>query len=134
MTESATGYTHKQLSDIEDSAPRMGVGELQESRFATGDLDTAHIGVTHHRFRAGARQAFGHRHEHPDAEEVYVVLAGSGRLKLDDDILDLGPLDAVRVAPTVVRAFEAGPDGLEVLAFGPYHEADGELVPGWWSD
>jgi len=43
-------------------------------------------------------------------------------------------LDAVRVSPAVTRAFEAGPDGLEVLAFGPHHEGDGELIPGWWSD
>jgi hypothetical protein len=62
------------------------------------------------------------------------VLSGSGRLKLDDDILELARLDAVRVSPAVTRAFEAGPDGLEVLAFGPHHEGDGELIPGWWSD
>jgi mannose-6-phosphate isomerase-like protein (cupin superfamily) len=129
-----SGYTHSKLGEVEDSAPGMGAGELQESRFATADLGSAHTGVTHHRFRAGARQAFGHRHHHEGAEEVYVVLSGSGRVKLDDDILELVRLDAVRVSPAVTRAFEAGPDGLEVLAFGPHHEGDGELIPGWWSD
>jgi mannose-6-phosphate isomerase-like protein (cupin superfamily) len=130
----ASAYTHSKLTDVDDSAPQMGVGERQESRFATADLGSAHTGVTHHRFRAGMRQAFGHRHHHEDAEEVYVVLSGSGRLKLDDDILELARLDAIRVSPAVTRAFEAGPDGLEVLAFGPHHEGDGELIPGWWSD
>jgi quercetin dioxygenase-like cupin family protein len=129
-----SAYTHRKLTDIEDSAPGLGAGELQESRFATADLGTARTGVTHHRFRAGKRQAFGHRHEHPDAEEVYVVIAGSGRMKLDDDVIELGRLDAVRVPPAVTRAFEAGPDGLEVIAFGPHHEGDGEVLPGWWSD
>lgn len=129
-----SAYTHRKLADVEDSAPGMGVGELQESRFATADLGTVHTGVTHHRFRAGARQAFGHRHHHEGAEEVYVVLSGSGRMKLDDDIIELRRLDAIRVPPAVTRAFEAGPDGLEVIAVGPHHEGDGELLPGWWSD
>jgi mannose-6-phosphate isomerase-like protein (cupin superfamily) len=127
-------YTHTKLAEVEDSAPGMGAGELQESRFATAHLGSAHIGVTHHRFRAGARQAFGHRHHHEGAEEVYVVLSGSGRMKLDDDILELGRLDAVRASPALTRAFEAGPEGLEVLAFGPHYEGDGEVLPGWWSD
>jgi len=88
--------------------------------------------LSHHRLRADTRQPFGHRHER--AEEVYVVIAGSGRVKLDDEIAELRPLDAVRVAPAVTRAFEAGPDGLELLAFGPRHDGDGELFPGWWSE
>jgi mannose-6-phosphate isomerase-like protein (cupin superfamily) len=127
-------YTHTKLGQVEDSAPGLGAGEVQETRFATADLGSAHTGVTHHRFRAGARQLFGHRHQHEGAEEVYVVLSGSGRVKLDDDIVEIGRLDAIRVSPAVLRAFEAGPDGLEVLAFGPHHEGDGEVISGWWSD
>jgi mannose-6-phosphate isomerase-like protein (cupin superfamily) len=129
-----SAYTHMKLTDVPDSAPHMGLGERQQSRFATGDLGTEHTGVTHHRFRAGTRQAIGHRHHHEGAEEVYVVLAGSGRMKLDDDIVELERLDAVRVPAAVTRAFEAGPEGLEVLAFGPRHDGDGEVLPGWWSD
>jgi len=78
------------------------------------------------------RQPFGHKHD--EAEEVYVVMAGSGRMKLDDEILDIAKLDAVRVAPGVMRSFEAGSDGLQMLAFGPHHEGDGELIQGWWAD
>jgi quercetin dioxygenase-like cupin family protein len=133
MVNDQNVYKHRNLAEIEDSAPGLGAGELQETRFATGDLGTAHTGVTHHRFRAGKRQAFGHRHEHPDAEEVYVVIGGSGRMKLDDDVIELTRLDAIRVPPSVTRAFEAGPEGLEVIAFGPHHEADGEVLPGWWA-
>jgi mannose-6-phosphate isomerase-like protein (cupin superfamily) len=127
-----SGYTHKQLTEVENGAPALGAGDDQESRFATGDLGSESTGVTHHRFAAGMRQQFGHRHE--QAEEIYVVVAGSGRMKLDDDVLDIARLDAIRVEPAVIRAFEAGPEGLEVLAFGPRHDDDGELIPGWWSD
>jgi len=62
------------------------------------------------------------------------VLSGSGRVKLDEQIVEVGPLDAIRVAAPVTRAFEAGPQGLEILAFGPHHEGDGELFSDWWND
>ena len=123
-------YTVKRLTDVEDSAPKFGFGEIAEARFATTAFEAQDTGFSHHRLRAGRRQPFGHRHE--GAEEVYVVLAGGGRVKLDEDVLEIGPLDAIRVAPGVMRAFEAGPDGLELLAFGPRREGDGELVSGWW--
>jgi mannose-6-phosphate isomerase-like protein (cupin superfamily) len=132
-------YTHTNLRQVADSAPDLEAAEWQESRFATRDLQSTDIGVTHHRYRPGKRQGFAHRHQH--AEEFYVVLSGSGRVKLDENILELEPLDAFRVAPEVLRAWEAGPDGLEVLAFGARNEGDGELVPsdaeivsGWWKD
>ena len=128
----ATPYTLKKLTDVEDSAVGFGFSETQEARFAADDLDAESTGLSHHRVKAGKRQAFAHRHER--AEEVYVVLAGSGRVKLDDDIVEIEALDAIRVAPGVTRAFEGGPDGLELLAFGPLHKGDGELVHGWWTD
>jgi len=128
----APRYTHKNLLQVEDAAPKIGLSEWQESRFATSDLDAAETGVTHHRFKPGQRQGFAHSHER--AEELYVVLAGSGRVKLDEDVLELAPLDALRLAPDVLRSWEAGPDGLEVLAFGSRHEGDAQFVPGWWTD
>lgn len=128
----ADPYTLKKLTDVEDSAPRFGVGEVQEARFAKDDLDAEHTGVSHHRIKARKRQAFAHRHE--KAEEIYVVLAGSGRVKLDDEILEIEKLDAIRVAPGVTRQFEAGPDGLEVLALGPRHDGDGKMIQEWWTD
>jgi mannose-6-phosphate isomerase-like protein (cupin superfamily) len=128
----ATPYTLKKLTDVKDSAVDFGFGEYQEARFAGKDLDAQDTGVALERVKPNQRLPFGHVHE--NAEEIYVVLAGSGRAKLDDEIVDLGPLDALRVAPTVTRGFEAGPDGLELLAFGPRHKGDGEIIQGWWSD
>jgi mannose-6-phosphate isomerase-like protein (cupin superfamily) len=129
---SETPYTHKKLTEVEDSAPGFGFEELQEAHFAYGALDCDQVGFAYHRVKPGKRQAFGHKHD--EAEEVYVVVSGSGRVKLDDDVVDLARLDALRVAPTVMRQFEAGPDGLELVAFGQRHQGDGEIVQGWWSD
>jgi mannose-6-phosphate isomerase-like protein (cupin superfamily) len=127
-----TPFTLRKLTDIDDSAPSSGFGEIQEARFAKDALDTELTGFSHHRIKPDRRQPFGHRHE--EAEEVYVVLAGSGRVRLDDETVELGALDAVRVAPGVTRAFEAGPDGLELLVFGPRFDGDGEILMGWWGD
>lgn len=124
-------YTVRRLSDVEDSAPQFGLGDVQQTRFAGEALDAEHTGLTLQRLEPGARPGFAHRHE--AAEEVYVVLSGSGRMKLDDDVVKLERLDAVRVAPEVTRAFEAGPDGLELLAFGARHPGDGEVFAEWWS-
>ena len=128
----ATPYTLKQLTDVKDSAPEFGLGEVQEARFAGGDLEATDTGVAHQRIKPNQRVPFAYRHE--NAEEVYVVLAGSGRVKLDDEIIEISKLDALRVAPKVTRSFESGPDGLELLAFGPKHKGDGEVIQGWWTD
>jgi len=125
-------YTLKQLTDVEDSAVKFGMGEVQEARFCRGDLEAEDTGVSLYMLKPDKRQPFGHKHD--EAEEVYVVMAGSGRMKLDDEILDIAKLDAVRVAPGVMRSFEAGSEGLQMLAFGPHHEGDGELIQGWWAD
>ena len=128
----AAPYTLKQLTDVKDSAPDFGLGEFQEARFAKDAVETEDTGFTYLRIQPDARPPFGHVHE--NAEEVYVVIAGSGRAKLDDEIVDLARLDALRVAPKVKRAFEAGPEGLELLAFGPRHDGDGEVLENWWTD
>jgi mannose-6-phosphate isomerase-like protein (cupin superfamily) len=125
-------FTHKKLTDVKDSAPEFGMEEIQEARFAKGDLDAEKTGISHHRLKPGKRTPFGHKHE--QAEEVYVVIAGSGRMKLDDEIIEVETLDAIRVSPEVVRAFEAGDDGLEVIAAGARHDGDGEVIQNWWSD
>jgi mannose-6-phosphate isomerase-like protein (cupin superfamily) len=125
-------FTHTKLTDVKDSAPEFGMEDVQEARFAKGDLDAEKTGVSHHRLKPGKRTPFGHKHE--EAEEVYVVIAGSGRMKLDDEIVEVGRLDAIRVSPEVIRAFEAGEDGLEVLAMGARHDGDGEVIQGWWSE
>jgi len=128
-----SGYAVKNLTETEDMAPKFGFGEVQEARFANDDLETEQTGVSHHRVKPGKRAAFGHKHE--EAEEVYLVVSGSGRIKLDDEIVEISELDAIRISPGVMHALEAGDDGLEIVAFGPRHKEDrGDMVPGWWGD
>jgi quercetin dioxygenase-like cupin family protein len=123
-------HTQINLEEVEDVAPANGFGHRWEARVARAPLGAEQTGVTHFRLRPGMRSPFSHRHA--EAEEIYVVLAGSGRIKLGDQICEIRPLDAIRVAPHVARAFEAGPDGLEFIAFGPHHSGDGEAVDDPW--
>ncbi|HXQ89698.1 MAG TPA: hypothetical protein VN733_08675 [Solirubrobacterales bacterium] len=124
-------FTHKKLDEVKDSAADFGHGDAMEARFAQGDLETEDTGFSFHRLKPGRRQPFGHRHD--EAEEVYVVVRGDGLLKLDDEIIEVDTLDAIRVSPEVTRAFEAGDDGLEVIVFGPRHEGDGAIDPEFWT-
>jgi uncharacterized cupin superfamily protein len=123
-------YSQINLAEIEDVAPANGFAERWEARVARTPLGAQQTGVTHFRLLAGKRSPFMHRHA--SAEEVYVILGGTGRLKLDDEIREVRPLDAIRVAPEVARAFEADDGGLEFIAFGPHHPADGEPVDDDW--
>jgi mannose-6-phosphate isomerase-like protein (cupin superfamily) len=125
-----TGYTIVNLESVEDMAPKYGLSEMGEARFAREDLAADDTGVSHQRLRANRRQGFGHRHER--AEEIYVVLDGSGRVRIDDEIHEVRKLDMIRVAPGSMRAFEAGPEGLELLAVGPHYKGDGEMSTEFW--
>jgi mannose-6-phosphate isomerase-like protein (cupin superfamily) len=124
-------HTKKNLRDVEDSAVRYGLSDTQEARFARRDLGAEQTGVSYLIIKPGRREAFAHRHR--EAEEVYVVLAGSGRVKLDNELVDLIELDAVRVAPGATRQLEAGPNGLELLIFGSHVEGDSEQVSDFWT-
>jgi mannose-6-phosphate isomerase-like protein (cupin superfamily) len=126
-------YTIKNLKQVEDSAPKFGFSETQEAHFARQDLDAETTGLSYHVVKPGKRQGFAHRHD--ETEEVYVVLSGRGRMKLDDEIVNIEPYDAIRVAGPVWRAFEAGDEGLELLAVG-WHNADdrGDMQHDFWSD
>ena len=128
----STPFTHLPLRDVEDVAPTFGFGGRWEARAAREPLGMERTGAMLLTLPAGGRSPFTHRHV--DAEEVYVVLGGSGRAKLDDEIVELARHDALRVAPRTARAFEAGDDGLELLAFGARHPDDGELVADPWTD
>jgi mannose-6-phosphate isomerase-like protein (cupin superfamily) len=129
----ADSYTHKSLAEVEDAAAKFGHGEKQEAHFAGDELDAEQSGFSYHVVKPRMRQGFGHRHE--DVEEVYVVIGGGGRVKLDDKVVELKRLDAVRVSPGVTRAFEADVGGLEILAFSPKRTDDrGEIIEGWWGE
>ncbi|MBA3808661.1 MAG: cupin domain-containing protein [Solirubrobacterales bacterium] len=132
MSSTADSYTLLKLTDAKDQAAGFGLAEMGEARFPTEELGAEDTGLSLQKLLPGVRQPFGHRHE--NAEEVYVVLSGGGRVKLDDEVVTIGKLDAIRVAPGVTRNFEAGDEGLEVLAFGARHKGDGEVIRGWWSE
>jgi quercetin dioxygenase-like cupin family protein len=128
------GYTVVNLREVEDQAPKFGYAPHLESRFARRALDLEKSGISHFKVAPGFRIPFGHRHT--DQEEVYVVVAGSARIKLGDEIVELATWDAVRVAPELPRGIEGGPDGAEILAFGaPSNEnADAQMVGDFWPE
>src|ERR1700742_4262743 len=115
-------YTHKNLRDVKDAAPGFGFGEMGEVRFAKDELDAERTGISHLQLNPGVRMPFGHKHD--EAEEIYVVIAGSGRMKMDDEIVEIVELDAIRVSPAVGRGFEAGSEGSSLLAFGARHDGE----------
>ena len=119
------------LRELEDRAAQRG-GDF-EARFGRGALASEHLGVSFFRYSPGYRSV-GHRHR--VQEEVYVVARGSGRMRLEDEVIELKEWDAVRVAPAVARAFEGGPEGLELIAIGSDRpeDGDGELVKDFWTD
>jgi mannose-6-phosphate isomerase-like protein (cupin superfamily) len=127
-----TDYTHENLADLEDMAIKGGFSEFQEARFAGRDLDLETLGLSYQIVKPDKHHAFGHRHR--EAEEVYVVLSGSGVCRLDDEEVGVERLDAIRVGPNVTRGFEAGPNGLELLVFSRSVPGDAEIVEDFFRD
>jgi uncharacterized cupin superfamily protein len=127
------GYAIRNLKrDVEDQSVKFGLSPDMEARFARDDLGCTETGLSYQRLAPSVRQPFAHRHE--SQEEVYVVVGGSGRIALGDDVVEVERWDAVRVSSEVVRAFEAGPDGLEILAFGGRETNDAETQPPSWPE
>jgi mannose-6-phosphate isomerase-like protein (cupin superfamily) len=120
------------LDDVDDMAPKHGMGEMGSARFPRKALGAEGIGLANYTMNPDQRIGFGHRHG--EVEEVYVVISGSGRFKVDDEIIDVSARDVVYVPPSAIRAWESGPDGLELIAFGHHVEGDGEMTQGWWTD
>jgi len=126
-------YTKVNLKqDVEDMAPRFGYAENVEARFARKTLELEQSGVSYFKIAPGFRMPFGHRHG--EQEEVYLVVSGSARMKVADDIVELSALDALRVPGSTPRGMEAGPDGAEIVAFGAPNtdNEDAEMLPDFW--
>ena len=121
-----SSFAKVNLLEVDDSVGDRAPG--LEGRFARKHLDSRDLGVSLWRYAANFRSPMAHSHR--EQEEAYVVAAGSGRVLLDGEVLDLRQWDVVRVAPEVVRAFEAGPDGLELIAVGGPKPEDGDGVMG----
>lgn len=130
-------FTRKNLkADLEDVGANFDGAPGLEFRMATHALELERSGLTWQRVPPGERFPYGHTHR--TQEEVYVVVGGTGRMKLDDDVIELATWDAVRVPPGTWRGYEAGPDGLELLVIGAPSLGDGqrEDVEGrrdWWA-
>jgi mannose-6-phosphate isomerase-like protein (cupin superfamily) len=127
------GYTKVNLKEVEDQAPKFGLSPDLEARFARVALEAEQTGVTYQRLAPNLRLPWGHKHK--TQEEVYIVISGSMRAKLEDEIVELGPWDAVRIHKDTMRGFEAGPEGVEMIAIGvPGGPGDAETTQDWWSD
>lgn len=124
-------WTKRNFEEIKDRSP----DELpMRWLFSRNEVRSTQVGVSRFSYEAGARMPFGHRHG--VQEEVYVVVAGYGRAKLDDEIVVLALWDVLRVAPQVVRSFEAGGDGMEMICVGGKRPAgnDNERFDDFWLD
>ena len=129
------GYTKLNLKDdVEDQAPNFGLEENLEARMARVPLELQNSGLSYQRLGPNYRLPFGHTHK--TQEEVYVVIGGSARAKVGDEVVELGVLDALRVDKETPRSFEAGPEGVELIAVGAPNTGpgDAEVVESWWSD
>jgi len=120
-------------NDVEDMAPRFQMGDGIEAHFARKALGLEKSGLAYFKLGPDYVIPFGHRHD--EQEEIYLVVSGAARVKLDDEELELQPLDAVRIPAGVTRGLAAGPDGAEVIAFGAPNNENGdlEMIPGFFT-
>ena len=128
-------YTHINLKeDVDDQAPNFGLSPNLEARMARVPLGLENSGVSYFRLAPGFRIPFGHKQKHQ--EEVYVLVSGSARIKIEDEVRDLKQWDAVRLHHDTMRGFEAGDDGAEMIAIGAPSTGpgDAEVIADWWSD
>ena len=127
------GYTKKNLREVENQAPKFGMPEEMDARFARTALGGKTLGLSLLKLAPNFRMPFGHKHV--AQEEVYVVVRGSGRIKIDDEIVEVAEWDAIRFDDDTMRNVEAGPDGIEYLAFGAGEDPrDVDMAQNWWSD
>jgi mannose-6-phosphate isomerase-like protein (cupin superfamily) len=125
-------YTKANLREVENSAPKFEMPSEMEARFARSAVGGETLGLSLFTLAPGFRIPFGHKHE--NQEEVYVVVRGSARVKVDDEVVELGEWDAIRFGRNTMRNMEGGPEGCEYLAFGAGDDPmDAEMAPGWWS-
>jgi mannose-6-phosphate isomerase-like protein (cupin superfamily) len=129
------GYTKLNLKkDVEDQAPNYDMSPQLEFRVAREPLETENAAISYLRVAPNFRLPFGHTHG--EQEEVYVLVGGSARIKLDDEVLELRPFDAIRIHGDTMRNLEGGPDGAELILYGAPNAGpgDAQMSPGWWSD
>lgn len=124
-------YVHTNIDEIEDLAPKYGM-DFGEARIIHQAVGSEQVGASFYRLEPGKRFGFGHHHK--KAQEIYLVIAGTGRARLGDEIRELHPFDVVYCEPQLMREFEGGEDGMTLLAIGSHIQGDAEMQPGWWTD
>jgi mannose-6-phosphate isomerase-like protein (cupin superfamily) len=128
-----SSYSKKNLREVENQAPKFDMPGEMEARFARTPLGGKTLGLSLFTLAPDFRIPFGHKHE--GQEEVYVVVRGSGRVKVEGEIVELTQWDAIRFDKNTMRNVEAGPEGIKYVAFGAGDDpTDAEMAPGWWSD
>jgi mannose-6-phosphate isomerase-like protein (cupin superfamily) len=130
-----SGYTVQNLKEVENQGVHFGLDPKDmELRMAKDPLECANAGISYLKLGPGYRAPFGHTHK--TQEEIYILISGSARVKLNDDVIDMKPFTAVRIAQDTMRSYEGGPEGAEIIALGAPKTGpgDGDTVPGWWSD
>ena len=128
-------YTHINLKDdVDDQAPNFGLSPDLETRMARVPLEMENAWLSYIRIAPGFRIPFAHKHK--NQEEVYVLVSGSVRIKLEDEVREMRQWDAVRVHRDTVRGFEAGDAGAELIAIGAPNTGpgDAEVIQDWWSE
>ena len=124
-------YTKLNLRDVENMAPKFDMPNGMQARFARRPIDGETLGLSLFTLAPNFRIPFGHKHE--GQEEVYVVVRGSARVKVGDEVVELREWDAIRFGKDTMRNMEAGPDGVDYLAFSAGDDPmDAEMAPGWW--
>ena len=125
------GYTKTNLREVENMAPKFQMPDQMQARFARTPIDGETLGLSLFTLEPGFRIPFGHKHE--SQEEVYVVVRGSGRVRVGDEVVELAQWDAIRFDRDTMRAMEAGPDGMEYVAFGAGDDPrEVEMSPDFW--
>jgi mannose-6-phosphate isomerase-like protein (cupin superfamily) len=128
-----SGYTKTNLRSVEDSAPKFKMPSEMQARFARTPIGGETLGLSLFSLEPGFRIPFGHKHV--SQEEVYVIVRGSGRIKVEDEVVDVKQWDAVRFDKDTMRDVEAGPDGIEYIAFGAGEDArEVEMAQDWWTE
>jgi mannose-6-phosphate isomerase-like protein (cupin superfamily) len=127
------GYTKINLREVENSAPKFDMPAEMAARFARRPIQGETLGLSLFTLAPGFRIPFGHTHA--NQEEVYVVVRGSARVKVGDEIVELGEWDAIRFDKGTMRNMEGGAEGCEYVAFSAGDDPmDAETAPGWWSE
>jgi mannose-6-phosphate isomerase-like protein (cupin superfamily) len=126
-------YTHLNLKDdVENMSEKYGLAPDMEARFARSAAGLQGGGFSYQKLAPNYRAPSAHRHK--TQEEAYVVVSGGGRVKIEDELRDLKQWDALRIPPQTARAFEAGPDGMELIAIGFGEGGDSELIENFWAE